>query len=143
MGQTDVGYKWGFEDQFGLRGYAGMQFKSDTAPTMASTAAFTAIIAGMSECGIVRVEANSIDTTEASPVGDNASNYVATVIFKESDGDYKCPITIPGVKETLLQRDGRNLTLTDASISTLKAGLEALSGKTFNSNPRVMVYSRR
>ena len=96
MGQTDVGYKWGFEDQFGLRGYAGMQFKSDTAPTMASTAAFTAIIAGMSECGIVRVEANSIDTTEASPVGDNASNYVATVIFKESDGDYKCPITIPG-----------------------------------------------
>ena len=143
MAQTDVGYKWGFVDQFGLKEYAGMQFKSATAPTMAAAATFAAIIAGMSECGITRVEANSIDASESSPVGDNASNYVASVIFKESDGDYKCPITILGVKETLLQRDGRKLTLTDARIATLKAGLETLTGKTFNSNPRVMVYSRR
>lgn len=143
MAQTDVAYKWGFIDQFGLKEYAGLQFKSATAPTIAAANTFAAVIAGMSECGAIRVEAVSIDATENEPSSDNASNYVASVLFQQSDGDWKPSITILGVKETLLQRDGRKLTLTDASVATLKAGLETLTGKTFKSNPRVLVYSRR
>ena len=143
MATTDVAAKWGFQDSFGLREYAGLQYKGSTALTGAAVGTFVAALAAHSECGVVRIEASEIDKTENAPSGDNQSAYVATILFQESDGDYKPSVTIPGVKEASLQRDGKSLTLTAAAIASVKSALQTLTGKTFLSNPRVMVYTRK
>lgn len=143
MATTDVGAKWGFVDNFGLKEYAGLQFTSGTPLTVGAVGTFAAALAAHSECGIVRLEANDIDRTENAPSGDNSSQYVASILFQESGGDWKPAITIPGVKESSLVRDGRSLTMTAAAVSSIKAALETLTGKTFLANPRVMVYTRK
>ena len=143
MATTDVAAKWGLQDAFGLREYAGLQYKASAALTEAAVATFVASLVAHSECGVVRIEASEIDKTENVPTGDNQSAYVATILFQETDGDYKPSITIPGVKEASLQRDGKVLTLIPAAVSSIKAALETLTGKTFGANPRVMVYTRK
>ena len=143
MAQTHVSVKWGMFDHFGLPEYSGLQYAATSALSLANATTFVNVLAGCSEAGLKRVETSQIDTTEIAPSGDNASSYVASIIFKESDGDYKCPITIPAIKESLLQRDGRVLTVAPATVTTIKNALETLTGKTFLSNPKVMVYTRR
>lgn len=143
MAQTDVAVKWGFLDSFGLKEYAGLQYAGATPPTLAAAATFVGVLAGLSEAAVCRIEANSIDRTEGVPAGDNASHYVATILFQQSGGDWKPSITIPAVEEASLVRDGKTLTLDPAAVASVKSALETLTGKTFLSNPKVMVYTRR
>ena len=138
--QTSV--KWGFIDSWGLKEYAGVQYTATAAVSQAAAETFVGILAGMSEAGVCRIEAAGINSVEGTPTGDNASNYVANLVFKEVGGDWKPPITILGVKESLLVRDGRELRLNDASVAAVKAALATLTGKTFVLKDNT-VYSRR
>lgn len=140
--------KYGIKDAFGVPTYGGLRVLNASAGTpkfsQAQFVTFVGVIAGMSEGYVAHREFTVVEKLTGSASGDNASNYIATVTFQGSTSGQKYKVSVPGIKESLMIKEGRrDYTLTPAAISSLKTGIETLLGETMFDDPFVYIHTRQ
>lgn len=143
-----VAGKYGLGDNFGVVNFGGIRALNATpgTPEFSSGAfdTFVAAVVAMSEGYLAHKEYAIVTKLAGTPSGDNASNYIATVTFQSSTSGIKYKVSIPGVKETLIQKDGRrSYTLTPAALATLTTAVETLLADTMLDSPFVYIHTRQ